>query len=177
MSEENISQEIPLATLEEGESLIPAEKLEEYNAVVEEILSTEETATEVAAEEKKTTVEEVAEDLGIEVSTPVAVEEAANVVSSPKASAPSKPRKPALGTVNGAIGSTGADRKAKPAPAVATTEPKTVAVYSSKNISWTGVGKLRSGYNILTEKQAEHWLTRKVVRLATPEEVAKEFNK
>lgn len=168
MSEENISQEIPLAVLEEGEALIPAEKLEEYQAVVEEIL---------AAEDKKTAVEEVAADLGIEVSTPVAVEEDANIVSSPKASVPAKPKKPSVGIVNGAIGSTGADRKAKPAPAVAEPEPKTVAVFSSKNISWTGVGKLRSGYNILTERQAEHWLTRKSVRLATPEEVAKEFNK
>jgi hypothetical protein len=169
MSEENISQEDLPVTLVDGESLIPAEKLEEVEAVVEEVLA--------VVEEKKTAVEEVAEDLGIQTSVPVAVEEDANIVSSPKASAPAKPKKPSVGIVNGAIGSTGADRKPRVAPKVAEPEPKTVAVFSSKNISWTGVGKLRSGYNILTEKQAELWLTRKAVRLATPEEVAKEFNK
>ena len=51
----------------------------------------------------------------------------------------------------------------------------TVAIYSSRNVTWTGVGKVFVGYNIVTEKQAESWLTRAHVRLATPEEVAKEF--
>jgi hypothetical protein len=33
----------------------------------------------------------------------------------------------------------------------------------------------RQGYNIVTKEQADKWLTRDHTRLATPEEVAKEF--
>jgi hypothetical protein len=47
-----------------------------------------------------------------------------------------------------------------------------VAVHSSKNLSWQGVGKLSPGYNILTKEIAEKWLTNKYVREAAPEEVA-----
>ena len=53
---------------------------------------------------------------------------------------------------------------------------KTVAIHSTKNVSWSGVGKVYRGYNIVTPEQAEKWLERSHVRLATPEEVAKEFN-
>jgi hypothetical protein len=51
----------------------------------------------------------------------------------------------------------------------------TVAIYSTKNVNWEGVGKVVSGYNIVSKAQAEKWLTRKHIRLATPEEVAQEF--
>ena len=51
----------------------------------------------------------------------------------------------------------------------------TVAIYSTKNVVWEGVGKVSKGYNIVTKAQAEKWLTIKHVRLATPEEVAQEF--
>jgi hypothetical protein len=54
------------------------------------------------------------------------------------------------------------------------TEEK-VAVYSTKNVSWPGVGKIQKGYNIVTKEQAESWLSRNHVRAATPEEVAQEF--
>lgn len=52
-----------------------------------------------------------------------------------------------------------------------------VAIYSSRNFSWAQVGKVYKGYNIVPKEKAPLWLTRKEVRLATPEEVAKEFNK
>ncbi len=50
-----------------------------------------------------------------------------------------------------------------------------VAIHSSKNVSWTNVGTVYRGFNIVTPEIAEKWLERKHVRLATPEEVAKEF--
>lgn len=50
-----------------------------------------------------------------------------------------------------------------------------VAVYSSRNVSWQGVGKVSKGYNIMTKDKAEQWLTRDHIRIATPEEVAKEY--
>lgn len=52
-----------------------------------------------------------------------------------------------------------------------------VAIYSERNVSWTSVGKVYRGYNIVTQAQADKWLTRSHCRLATPEEVAKEFGK
>ena len=50
-----------------------------------------------------------------------------------------------------------------------------VAVYSSRNVSWDGIGKVLKGYNIMTKEKAEVWLTRDHARIATPEEVAKEY--
>jgi hypothetical protein len=50
-----------------------------------------------------------------------------------------------------------------------------VALYSSRNVSWQGVGKVSKGYNIMTKDKADMWLTRDHTRLATPEEVAKEY--
>lgn len=51
-------------------------------------------------------------------------------------------------------------------------EASKVAVYSNKNASWSGYGSVYKGYNILSKKNAEKWLTRSHVRLATPAEVA-----
>ncbi len=51
-----------------------------------------------------------------------------------------------------------------------------VAIYSPKNIFWQGVGKITKGYNIVTQEKAELWVaTMKDIRIATPEEVAKEY--
>ena len=52
-----------------------------------------------------------------------------------------------------------------------------VAIFSQGNISWNGVGTLEKGYNIVTKEASVKWLTRKNVRLATPEEVAKHYGK
>lgn len=52
-----------------------------------------------------------------------------------------------------------------------------VAIYSPKNISWTGVGSINVGYNIVSREASEMWLTRKGVREATPQEVAKHYGK
>jgi hypothetical protein len=52
-----------------------------------------------------------------------------------------------------------------------------VAIYSSKNVSWPGVGKVLKGYNIVTKSISQKWLQRDHIRIATPEEVAKDFGK
>jgi hypothetical protein len=83
----------------------------------------------------------------------------------------------AVGTVaNGAIGATTAKREPrKAAVAKPAKDEKTVAVKSTKNVSWVGVGKVSKGINIVSQKEAEQWLTRDHVTLVTPEEVKSEF--
>lgn len=54
---------------------------------------------------------------------------------------------------------------------------KDSAVYSTRNTSWNGVGTLNIGYNIVTKEDADKWLTRKSVRIASPEEVARHYGK
>jgi len=52
-----------------------------------------------------------------------------------------------------------------------------IALYSEKNLHWNGVGELEKGYNILSKEDSEKWLTRRDVRIATPDEVAKFYRK
>lgn len=52
-----------------------------------------------------------------------------------------------------------------------------VALWSNRNMRWTGVGALSKGYNIVTKEAAEKWLTRRDIREATPEEVATYYGK
>jgi hypothetical protein len=86
---------------------------------------------------------------------------------------------PALGPVgDGAIGATTAVRQTKPSKKKAATPVvEKVAIHSTKNVTWSEVGKVYRGYNIVEKSAAEKWLTRSHVRLATPEEVAREFGK
>jgi hypothetical protein len=104
------------------------------------------------------------------------VNEPTNVISSPKPSA----TMPGLGYVeNGVMGSTTVpknfDKKPVKSDAVKKDSEK-VAIHSTKNVTWSEVGKVYRGYNIVTKEQADKWLTRDHTRLATPQEVAKEFN-
>jgi hypothetical protein len=108
--------------------------------------------------------------------TPV-VEEVQAVVEAPAYQAPEEVQ--ALGSVaEGVIGATTAavasPRKKKEKAAEV---KETVALYSTKNVTWPGVGKVYRGYNIVEKDAAEKWLTRSHIRTATPEEVAKEFGK
>ena len=112
----------------------------------------EEEAKEIAKKEEETAVE-VVEVPAVEEATPV-VEEVAPVVEEKPAKAPKAP---------------------KVEEAVVATKGATVAIHSTRNVAWNGVGKVSTGYNIVTKEQADKWLTRNHVRLATPEEVAKEF--
>jgi hypothetical protein len=51
----------------------------------------------------------------------------------------------------------------------------TISIFSQKNASWSGVGKVYRGHNLVREDQARLWLTRGFIRISTPEEIYKEF--
>ena len=81
----------------------------------------------------------------------------------------------ALGfTETGAIGSMAADGPSNTINTDVNLSGK-VALHSTKSVRWEEVGTLSRGYNIVTQKQADKWLTRSHVRIATPEEVQKAF--
>lgn len=88
----------------------------------------------------------------------------------------SKPA-PSIAVVDGAIGSPGASRKD---PVKAVSEPKTkketVALFSTKNVFWDGVGEVKRGYNFVTPAQAEKWKARNHIRVATPAEIKEAFD-
>ena len=109
--------------------------------------------------------------------TPVVEEAAQEVVEAPAYQAPEEVQ--ALGSVaEGVIGATTAPKATERKKIVKSTEKKeTVALYSTKNVTWSGIGKVYRGYNIVEKDAAEKWLTRSHIRTATPEEVAKEFGK
>jgi hypothetical protein len=83
---------------------------------------------------------------------------------------------PALAPVEGGVMGTAVIEKTEKKKTI---KPKvdgeTVALYSKRNISWTYIGELKKGYNIVPADKLDRWLTRDGVRIATPEEVAKEF--
>lgn len=100
-----------------------------------------------------------------------------------KKSTGSKPKKStkkkeAIGSIpGGAIGIKKVEDETKKDKSVDSkkTKPETVAVHSTKNVSWPNVGKVYRGYNIVEKEIADKWLTRDHIRTATPEEVAREF--
>lgn len=107
--------------------------------------------------------------------TLVLEETAQPVVEAPAYQAPEEVQ--ALGSVaDGVIGaSTAPKAPGKNKSLKAAKVKETVALYSTKNVSWSEVGKVYRGYNIVDKDAAEKWLTRSHIRTATPEEVAKEF--
>jgi hypothetical protein len=133
----------------------------------------EETVYEAPVFETPVVEEPVAEPI---VETPI-VEEVQAVVEAPSYHAPEEVQ--ALGAVEeGVIGATTAavasPRKKKEKAAEV---KEKIALYSTKNVTWSEVGKVYRGYNIVDKAAAEKWLTRSHIRVATPEEVAKEFGK
>jgi hypothetical protein len=77
-------------------------------------------------------------------------------------------------TKTGAIGSMAADGPKKDIKPSADLSEK-VAIHSTRSVRWEEVGSITKGYNIVTKAQADKWLTREHVRIATPEEVQKAF--
>jgi hypothetical protein len=55
--------------------------------------------------------------------------------------------------------------------------PDKIALYSERNKHNTNkkIGSLKVGYNIVTKEAADWWLSRKGVRLATPQELARHY--
>jgi hypothetical protein len=97
------------------------------------------------------------------------------VVEAPAYQAPEEVQ--ALGSVaDGVIGASTAPKAPEKNKSLKAAKVKeTVALYSTKNVSWSEVGKVYRGYNIVDKDAAAKWLTRSHIRTATPEEVAKEF--
>lgn len=157
MSNEN---ETP-AVLAEGEAVIPLE------AVVEEVAEA---------------AQELIDNSDLKVSKPKEIPETTgdNVIGSPATQRKGGTKGGSAKTVeNGVVGSKAADNEKKAAEnKKATAEEKTdnkVAIFSTRNVNWPGVGKVTKGYNIVSPEIAEKWLTRSHIREATPEEVLKEY--
>jgi len=135
----------------------------------------EEAVYEAPVFETPVVEEPVAEPI---VEAPV-VEEAPQVdaIEAPAYQAPEEVQ--ALGSVEeGVIGATTAPKAPERKKKEKAAEVKeTVALFSTKNVTWSEVGKVYRGYNIVEKDAAEKWLTRSHIRIATPEEVAKEFGK
>jgi hypothetical protein len=74
------------------------------------------------------------------------------------------------------IGSASAEKKETAKPKVSESKD-TIAIYSTRNVNWSGVGQVSKGYNIVTKQAADKWATRDHIRIATPEEVARDFGK
>ncbi len=97
----------------------------------------------LAVEETVETLAEATEEAVVETT-----EEAAPVVEAPKAEKPKKEK-------------------------VEKSNNETVALFAERNISWSGVGELKAGYNIVSKEDADKWLSGSLkIRLATPEEIA-----
>lgn len=60
----------------------------------------------------------------------------------------------------------------KPEPVKVSHAPsKSVIIYSLKDLTVPGIGSIKKGYNKVSEKDAEKWLTKNSVRLAKKEEI------
>lgn len=141
----------------------------EENPIVEDSVISAPTPVEPEVEEEAA-VEEV-------VLEPVLAEEHVDVIEAPVYAEPVE-EIPALGNVHGAIGVTTAPKEAKKSAKKSSEKKKeTVALRSTKNVTWAEVGKVYTGINIVEKDAAEKWLTRSHITLATPEEVAREFGK
>jgi len=129
--------------------------------------SHDEESTEVEALEVEAPVETPAEPV-VEPVVEAPVAEA--VVEAPAAEEPVQ----SLGfTETGAIGSMAADGPKKDIKPAKDLGDK-VAIYSTSNVRWEEAnGAVYKGVNIVTKDQADKWLTRSHVRIATPEEVQK----
>lgn len=122
---------------------------------------------------KTTKTKKLAEELGLNAPTISAVETSDNVISIPEARKPSKAS--AESVINKTIGASIPEEPKKPEPK-AKPEVKKIAIYSSRNVAWEGVGEVFRGYNFVTPEQAEKWFTRIHIREATPEEIKQAFD-
>lgn len=102
-----------------------------------------------------------------------------NIISSPQKAQTDGPVSNTSTSADGVIGSKAADRVFdKPVqPEAKKDDSNKVALWSNKNIRWTGIGALSKGYNIVTKEAADKWLVREGIREATPEEVATHYGK
>ena len=166
MSENNNleANDVSPAQLSEGEAIIPHELVGKYEDAVKEL---NEKAESLIAE-------------GIKVSRPKEALEsnADNIIGSKGTAKKGGAKVPGLAPVkNGALGSSKVEKINKEKTSSTKVEAEKIALHSTKNVYWDSLGEIKKGYNIVRKDRAEKWLTRSHVRLATPEEVAKEFGK
>tara|TARA_R110000822_G_scaffold90073_5_gene208358 strand:+ start:7903 stop:8394 length:492 start_codon:yes stop_codon:yes gene_type:complete len=123
--------------------------------------------------------EEVVEEVVVEEAPKAEEEEDSSFVinsdSSPKPKKPT-PKKALAPVADGVIGSGGSDSPMpKPQKAKPVNDADAVGIYSTRNIRWENVGQVWRGYNIVSKSDSEKWLERPQIRVATPEEIAREF--
>lgn len=176
MSEENKNDIIP-AGLAENE----AEIVEELEAAVEELSEAvkEEEIAAIAVVEAETKVKDIAAELNFKPQISVVEEKVNEKVISSASQNKAKPADFAAGltgVAGGVIGTGAVKRKLAPKKTSKEDYDK-VALHSTRNVSWVGVGKVLKGINIVTADQAEKWLTRDHITQVKPEEVAQEFGK
>jgi hypothetical protein len=128
----------------------------------------------------ETTIDNVVDDVQVSLEvtssgTKAGIETTENGVIATPTKKRGKPA-PSVMVVNGAIGSPGAERKDIPKIVAEPKKKETVALYSSKNVMWEGVGEVKRGYNFVTPEQAAFWQQRIHIRLATPEEIKEAFD-
>jgi hypothetical protein len=120
----------------------------------------------------------VIESVSIEEAKETKTDEGQTVITGPKRAR--APRQSNMHTKeDGIVGSHAADSalKRKVAPVEKEDKREKIALWSSKNVRWTGIGELSKGYNIVTKEAAEKWLAKEGIREATPEEVATYYGK
>jgi len=127
------------------------------------------------AGQPQTKVEEVASNNNIQATVSAPEPEVTAISSTDLAKSSDEGQR--LGPVaDGAIGVTSAP-KSDNKPETAKPVVEKIAVFSTKNISVPGLGKVYRGYNIVKKEAADQWATKPYIRIATPEEVAKEFGR
>lgn len=84
---------------------------------------------------------------------------------------------PFLGTTdNGAIGSMSANKKTATKKKVARNDNKAYLM-SERALFINGVGRLWKGFNVVPKKYEDKWLSHSGVRMATTEEIDKEYGR
>lgn len=120
-------------------------------------------------------LEEAPVDTGFVWKSDDAVDEAVVTNAPAKSKGKSKPKEALAPVADGVIGTSTEPAKPAVTKKKATVGATDVAVYSTRNVRWEGVGTLSYGYNVVSKADAEKWLTRSHVREATAAEVAKEL--
>lgn len=132
--------------------------------------------TVVEAPVAETHIQEVAQENNIEASISEVSEPVSAITTNDLAKSDADVQ--ALGSVtNGVIGVTQVPRSSNNVSENKPANVEKIAVYSTKNISVPGLGKVYRGYNIVNKDAADQWVNKSYIRLATPDEVAKEFGK
>tara|TARA_R110000796_G_scaffold148762_6_gene265648 strand:- start:784 stop:1233 length:450 start_codon:yes stop_codon:yes gene_type:complete len=109
-----------------------------------------------------------------ETESPAPVEEKGEVISSPE---PSEEAEPALALIADGVIGTGSKKKTSKKATKPAAGPKeaTVALYSTRNVTWVGVGRVLTGLNLVSESESVKWLERDHIRKAEPSEVSREL--